>query len=250
MARGAPREEALENDPCCGPCQFGEHKRGNAGRCDARKTVGEHPSKRGGGVGKGRRGREPVSRADIGGDEPCNPVFWRAQHDEDKARCGHRFSQPLAPAATDVGGELEQIDCEHRVGEPGAQHGPPELHQDVGNQVRLLQLAPRCHDEAYGRIQMGTADRREYFDQHIKATHGRKRIGQERHAEVAPGKPLGHDARADHHSEQERAAQGLGEELLWKGMGAHQLRPIRSSSTESSASPSAAMGRVRSCSSR
>ena len=105
-------------------------------RRDARKTVAQGTSDGDGRIGEGRRGGEPVGRADVQTDEcrrPGRAVADRAGDGSDKAEGGNEFGQGLRGSVAQPGGDLEHGRFEHEMCDPHAAHGSCELYQYVGN---------------------------------------------------------------------------------------------------------------------
>jgi hypothetical protein len=61
---------------------------------------------------------------------------------------------------------------------------------------------------------MRAGNRPEDADQHHQGCTGCKRIAQQRNGCITRRQPLGHDAGADHDSDEQRRAQRLGREAL------------------------------------
>ena len=177
------------------------------------KGIGKCAGKSDGGIGEGRRGREPVGRCDVKADGVSDGARRNgdaAEDCHDEAERGDGFREPLARTGADMGRELPNRQFKHGVSNPDADDGP----QDLGGQIdggRLpRQFAAQGKCGAYRRIEMCTRHRSENQNEHCQDRAGGQRVAQKRQSLVTVRQPLGHDSRTDHGREQEGRAQCLG----------------------------------------
>lgn len=103
---------------------------------------------------------------------------------EHKAKRGDALTHILSDARARLGGELHEVDVEHKMRKQHAENRARELREQIRRGVRARQLTPREGDQRNRRIEVGAGQPPQDRDQHVENARGGRRVREQRHREI------------------------------------------------------------------
>ena len=186
---------------------------GDGRRCDARETVGEHAPDGDGRVGEAGRTREEVGGTDVGAhcgwSEARAARAGQGEDDEQEARGGHHFGEPVWARGPMSGRDRNGGLGEHRVGQDGSADTPQGLEGKIRASVPPPHSAEACIDEGHDRIEVCARNRAEHHNDGEEPGGRGRGVLEKLQPDVSRRKVLRRDAGTDHDGRQEGAAQEL-----------------------------------------
>ena len=126
-----------------------------------------------------------------------------------QANGGDGLSKPQPGSGTDLGGQFDERQVEHPVGDDRPGTAACDLGGYVGGDISGGQATKDPVGERHHRIDVGTRDRAEGQDAGDESDRGGRGVLEQLQPDVARGEALGGDPGADDDCREERRAQEL-----------------------------------------